>query len=153
MSPSDLALGQQREAAVPAAAHPASPAHLGPSSTRRWTDGEGARAWRLAAMVTRLTPPALWTLQGHLCCLESARQRNQVFIQADPCHPGRALVPTKGLLFPGPQGQWGRDWAEVIWSLVAWLGVPSLLPSSSFTLSLPPASAQLHALQVSKANG
>lgn len=123
---------------MPTPTHPAGLAHLGLSSTQRWTDGVGTHTWRPAAVVTRLTPTRPFdSPEPPLPCLESARQRNQVFSQANPCHLGWALLPTKSLLFPGPWGLWGQDWVEAIWALAAWPGAPSLLLSSP-SLSPPP---------------
>lgn len=117
-------------------------------------DGVGMHTWRPAAVVMAHPTCPFDSPEPPLPCLESARQRNQVFSQANPCYLGRALPPTKSLLFPGPWGLWAKDWAEAIWALAAWPGAPSLLlPSSSLPLSFPAALAQLYLLQVSKANG
>lgn len=142
--PSDLALGQPHPPLPPwRPAHPDSAPHRGGASAHPTHPHSSPE------------PP--------LPCLECARRRNQVFSQANPCHLGWALPPTKGLLFPGPRGPWGQDWVEAIWAPAAWPGhPPSLrLPSPpSPSLPLPPSRhlptpslAQLHPLQVSKANG
>lgn len=151
--PSDLALGQQREAAVhaPAPAHPAGLAQLGPaphsSGQAVWAPTWRWQAWCLSSLCP-LNSPEL-----PLPRLESARQRNQVFSQANPCHLGRALPPTKGLLFPVPGGCGARTgWRPS----GLWLPGLGTLPPPSFFLppSLPaPSLAQFHLLQVSKANG
>lgn len=47
----------------------------------------------------------VWSLSGG---------RKRVFHQANPCHLGQALPPTKGLLFPDPLGPWGQGWVEAI---------------------------------------
>lgn len=117
---------------MPTPAHPAGLAHLGLSSKQRGLDGVGMHTWRPAAVVMAHPTCPFDSPEPPLPCLESARQRNQVFSQANPCHLGQALPPTKSLLFPGPQGLCGKDWAEAIWALAAWPGAPCLLlPSSS----------------------
>lgn len=131
--PSGLASRQQRQTAVPSPTHPAGLAHLGSAHTEmdRWCGHPHLDASSCGDSAHPTRP--FDSPEPPLPCLESARQRNQVFSQANPCHLGRALPPTKNLLFPGPWGLWGQDWAEVIWALAAWPGAPSPPPPLSPT--------------------
>lgn len=154
LSLSDLALGQQREVALPAAAHPAGPgtplAQLHTDVDRWWgppcleagSHGDSAHPSR-----------PLDSPEPSLPCLESARQRNQVFSQADPCHPGPGSGAHKGPPVPRSPGvvRPGLGGGDLVSGCLAGgaLPPPFFLPP----LSLPPVLAQLHPLQVSKANG
>lgn len=65
-------------------------------------------------MVTLLTPPSPQLSRAASARLGSARWEEPSLESGQPLPPGLALLPTKGLLFPGPWGLEGQDWVEVI---------------------------------------